>query len=213
MSNSSRQTSADLLVLHTLRCMGHVTIDRIAGATGMSESDVESELIDLAVDGLATRSAGEFGGGWSLTGKGRAADADRIAAELDAAGARAAVTAAFEDFLVLNPELLDLCSAWQMRPGDGGARINDHADAAYDAKVLKLFGGFHQRAEAVLVALTSVLSRFGGYRARLGDALARAESGEAGYLTDRLDSYHTTWFQLHEDLLTTLGVARDHSGG
>lgn len=48
-----------LLVLHTLRCIGFA---RIAGATGMRESDVESELIDLAVAGLVTHFAGEFGG-------------------------------------------------------------------------------------------------------------------------------------------------------
>ena len=50
------------------------------------------------------------------TEAGRAADAERISAELDAAGARAAVTQAFDGFLVLNPELLDLCTAWQLRP-------------------------------------------------------------------------------------------------
>ncbi|WP_218921898.1 transcriptional regulator [Kibdelosporangium phytohabitans] len=193
--------------------MGHATLDRIADAARMAESDVESELIDLAVDGLVTRSAGEFGGGWNLTGEGRAADADRIAGELAASGARAVVTGAFEDFLVLNPELLDLCSAWQLRPIDGNSRINDHTDAAYDAKVLARFTGFHQRAVAVCAVLTSVLSRFGRYQVRLGEALAHAEAGRLDYLTDRMDSYHSTWFQLHEDLLTTLGMARENQFG
>ncbi|ONI84468.1 transcriptional regulator [Actinosynnema sp. ALI-1.44] len=218
MSNSPDKTGSDLLVLHTLRCMGHATIDRIAAALDpsgarMSESDVESELIDLAVAGLVTRSTGEFGGGWNLTGDGRVADADRIAAELDASGARAVITKAFEDFLVLNPELLDLCSAWQMRPVGGTARMNDHTDAAYDSRVLARFTEFHQRAVAVCSVLTSALSRFGRYQIRLGDALAHAEAGRLDYLTDRMDSYHSTWFQLHEDLLTTLGIPRDHQFG
>nr|WP_198151948.1 transcriptional regulator [Kibdelosporangium sp. MJ126-NF4] len=190
--------------------MGYSTLDRIAAAARMSESEVESELIDLAVDGLVIRTAGDFGGGWNLTDNGRAADEERIAGELAESGAQAVITRAFEDFLVLNPELLDLCSAWQMRPVDGVKRINDHTDSAYDARVLALFGEFHQRAEAVCAVLASGLARFDGYRVRLGAALARAESGEPGHLTDRLDSYHTVWFQLHEDLLTTLRIPRDH---
>lgn len=28
-------------------------------------------------------------------------------------------------------------------------------------------------------------------------------AGSLAYLADRLESYHTVWFQLHEDLLTT----------
>ena len=27
-----------------------------------------------------------------------------------------------------------------------------------------------------------------------------------------IDSYHTVWFELHEDLLATLGIERDRGG-
>ena len=50
--------------------------------------------------------------------------------------------------------------------------------------------------------------RFQRYRVRLTDALARARSGALEYVTDDLASYHTVWFQLHEDLLATLGIPR-----
>jgi hypothetical protein len=109
----------DLLVLHALRCIGFAGPERVATATGLPEADVESELIDLAVAGLVGRVAGDFGG-WGLTDAGRTADAEQIAAELDAAGTRTAVAAAYDDFLVLNPELLDLCAAWQTRPSTVG---------------------------------------------------------------------------------------------
>jgi hypothetical protein len=39
-------TSTDLLVLHTLRCIGFAGLARVAGASGLPEPDVESELID-----------------------------------------------------------------------------------------------------------------------------------------------------------------------
>lgn len=168
---------------------------------------MESELIDLAVAGLVTRLPGEFGG-WGLTDNGRTADAERIAAELDASGTRTVVARVFEDFLVLNPELLDLCTAWQTRTVDGTMTPNDHTDAAYDARVLDRITRFHLRAEAVCAELAAVLHRFQRYRDRLTGALARAREGEGDYIADNLESYHAIWFQLHEDLLATLGIAR-----
>ncbi|MEU4770762.1 transcriptional regulator [Micromonospora sp. NPDC023644] len=200
-------TSTDLLVLHTLRCIGFASPGRVAEATGLSESDVESELIDLAVAGLVTRVPGDFGG-WGLTGAGRAADAERVAVELDTAGARAAVATAYDDFLLLNPELLDLCTAWQMRSVGGLAIPNDHADPAHDRRVLDRLTEFHRRADVVCVRLAVALPRFQRYRARLTHALTRAASGASEYVTDDLASYHVVWFQLHEDLLVTLGLPR-----
>lgn len=200
-------THTDLLVLHTLRVVGFCGVPRLAAALGAPEADVESGLIDLAVAGLVTRTAGEFGG-WGLTDSGRAVDAQRTADELDAAGARAAVTAAFDDFLVLNPELLDLCTAWQLRSVDGVVVANDHSDRSYDDRVLDRFTGFHERATVVCAALTAALPRFGHYRTRLTQALDLAAAGAPGYLTDDLASYHGVWAQLHEDLLATLGIPR-----
>ncbi|MFI6515506.1 transcriptional regulator [Spirillospora sp. NPDC050679] len=198
---------SDLLVLHALRCGGHSGIARVAAATCMDESEVESELIDLAIAGLVTRSPGPFGA-WGLTDAGRVADAERIAGELESAGARPAVTAAYEDFMVLNPELLDLCTAWQLKPVDGVMTANDHSDPAYDARVLDRFTDFDRRAAAVRAELAAALPRFGRYQDRLALALDRAASGRLEYLVDDIASYHTVWAELHEDLLATLGIAR-----
>jgi hypothetical protein len=195
------------LVLHVLRCIGFVSLARVSETTGLPEPDVESELIDLAVAGLVTRVPGDFGG-WGLTEAGKAADAKRIADELDTAGARTAVAEAYDDFLVLNPELLDLCTAWQMRSVDGVTTPNEHTDPAYDARVLDRFTDFHQRADVVCADLSAAMLRFQRYRAQLTDALTRAKSGALDYVTDSFASYHTVWFQLHEDLLVTLGIPR-----
>ncbi|MGW0805513.1 transcriptional regulator [Nonomuraea sp. NPDC002799] len=207
MPKSPHPTDTDLLVLHALRCIGFAGLGRVAEATGLPEPDAESELIDLGVAGLVTHVAGDFGG-WGLTDEGRAADAERISQELDAAGARGAVAAAFDDFLLLNPELLDLCTAWQMRSTDGVAALNDHSDPAYDSRVLDLFIDFDGRADAVCGELSALISRFGRYRVRLTGALTRARAGELDHLADTTESYHAVWFQLHEDLLVTLGRPR-----
>ncbi|MET0419519.1 MAG: transcriptional regulator [Actinoplanes sp.] len=185
------------LVLHTLRCIGFAGLSRVADASSLAEPEVESRLIDLAVAGLVTRTAGEFRA-WGLTEAGRAEDASRTARELDAGGARGAVTEAYGKFLELNPELLDLCSAWHLR-----------AERGIPAeRVLAAFGDLDQRAEAVCADLAAAVPRFGRYRVRLGDALGRARGGALEHLTDTLDSYHNVWFQLHEDLLATLGIPR-----
>jgi hypothetical protein len=179
----------------------------VSEATGLPDLDVESELIDLAVAGLVTRVPGDFGG-WGLTEAGRAEDAERISDELDTAGTRTAVAEAYDDFLVLNPELLDLCTAWQMRSVDGVTTLNDHTDPAYDSRVLDRLTEFNQRADVACADLFAAMLRFQRYQARLTDALTRAKSGALDYVTDSTASYHSVWFQLHEDLLVTLGIPR-----
>jgi hypothetical protein len=169
-----------------------VSAARIVTATGLSESTVEDELLGLGATGRVTYEPGDFGG-WGLTENGRAADAEWTAEELATSGTRAEVTLAYDDFLVLNPELLDLCTAWQLQP---------------DIRVLDLLTEFDQRADAVLTALSAALLRFQRYRVRLTDALTHARSGQHAYVTDDLEAYHTVWFQLHEDLLATLGIPR-----
>ncbi|MGQ4270278.1 transcriptional regulator [Nocardiopsis changdeensis] len=191
-------TDPPAAVLSTLRCIGFSSVETVAAVTGLDPGEAESALIDLAVDGLVTRHSGPFGG-WGQTAAGREADARARARELEAAGAGPAVAAAYERFLELNPELLDLCSAWQLRrPGDPAA----------EARVLDLFADLDRRAAPVCDALAAALPRFGRYRPGLARALEHARAGRTEYLTDHLASYHTLWFQLHEDLLATLGIPR-----
>lgn len=203
----SRWAGAEVLVLHSLRCVGHASVSRVAAATGLPESVVESELIDLGAGGHVAHTPGEFGG-WGLTTTGRALDAERITDELESAGARTAVTEAYHRFLALNPELLDLCAAWQMRSTQGVLTANDHADPGYDARVLEQLSDLDDRAQVVCAQLSAAVVRFGRYGLRLADALVRARSGALEYVATSTSSYHTVWFQLHEDLLATLGIPR-----
>ena len=62
---------------------------------------------------------------------------------------------------------------------------------------------------AVVRAPASRLSRFAGYDVRFATALARAGNGHYDWVTrPRVDSCHTVWMELHEDLLATLGLER-----
>ena len=51
--------------------------------------------------------------------------------------------------------------------------------------------------------------RLGPYPARLGNAIEQLQAGDTAYIArPTVDSYHQVWFELHEDLLVTLGRER-----
>ena len=64
-------------------------------------------------------------------------------------------------------------------------------------------------AQPICDELADALARFGNYGRRLAAARARVEAGEHDWMTKpMIDSYHSVWFELHEDLLATLGIER-----
>jgi pyruvate,orthophosphate dikinase len=116
------------------------------------------------------------------------------------------VQRAYERFLVLNTEFLRLCHDWQVRPGDVP---NDHADPRYDWGVLDRLRAFDERAAVVVRRIGRDVTRFEPYPRRLRVALERVDAGEHEWFTSpRIDSYHTVWMHVHEDLLLALGRDR-----
>src|SRR5690606_27907548 len=104
-----------------------------------------------------------------------------------------------------NAELRAICTDWQVR----GDALNDHTDHDHDERVIRRLVGLHRRARAVCRDLDAHLSRFGRYEGRLATARDKVLDGDGGWFTQPLiDSYHTVWFELHEDLLATLGIDR-----
>lgn len=191
-------------VVHALKLKGFVEADVVANVTGLDAADVTAHLDGLAAEGLATHREGRLSG-WSLTPDGKAHHAEAIAAELDAAGCRDVVDGAYRRFLDLNQDMLAVCTAWQMR----GDALNDHSDAAYDKGVVDTLVAIHDRVRPVTVDLRDALARYGRYPDRLRSALEKVLAGEAEWFTKPvIDSYHTVWFELHEDLLSTLAIDR-----
>ena len=92
-----------------------------------------------------------------------------------------------------------------------GERVrNDHSDKAYDAKIIDRLGDLHERAEGVLDQLASALPRMHIYGEKLGAALEKAEDGAIVWVSDaKIESYHTVWFELHEDLLRLMRRERE----
>jgi hypothetical protein len=206
--NPPHESDDDFLVLHTLRCIGVASEERVAIAAGSTRHETAGRLRRLSDQGLVSLDPGPFGG-WGLTGKGRTFEQELLGLELGMTGARDHVYSCYQSFKELNPKLLQVCTDWQMRQLGQSHILNDHSDADYDAKVLSRLMRIDDPAQQICSELAIRMSRFGVYRLRLSGALERALSGEIAYVADSLESYHSVWFQLHEDLLVTLGISRD----
>ena len=89
-------------------------------------------------------------------------------------------------------------TAWQVAPAPGGPaadtrrRLGDLADAL-------------DRLER---RLTARLARFTGYHGRFARALDLAADSPVWITGTGVDSCHRVWFELHEDLIATLGLPR-----
>jgi hypothetical protein len=117
-----------------------------------------------------------------------------------------ALQAAYERFVPLNRRLLQLCTDWQVRPG---GTPNDHHDQVYDWAVIDRLEAVDEQAGPLVRRLGRRIARFAPYRDRMREARRRLVDGESDWLlSPRIDSYHTVWMQLHEDLLLGLGRSR-----
>lgn len=208
-------TPSDLrtLVLHGLRLKGFGEADAVAEAVAIDETQAKAMLEELVGEGLCVYRDGRLSG-FALSPAGRELHARLLADELDAVGVRADVEGAYMRFLGCNAELLSLCTAWQLRDVDGKPTLNDHTDAGYDTDVVDQLGSLHARALPICEELASALDRYASYGPRLTHALERIRAGDVDWFTKpMIPSYHTVWFELHEDLLATLGIDRSAEVG
>jgi hypothetical protein len=206
----SRASATDLLVLHAVRLTGFAEVAAVARRYRLDEIETADRLDDARARGWVEHSG--FAGltGWSLTDAGRVENEQRLACELAATGRAKEVRAIHRGFLPLNGLLQQACTDWQLRP-TGGDRLaaNDHSDQAWDDGVLDELAAVNRALGSLNARLVDVLARFRGYDARFAGALQRAQAGEGRWVdgTD-VDSCHRVWFELHEDLIATLGIDR-----
>ncbi len=171
---------------------------------GLVDDGDEVLAVRVVEVGFAARSAR----GLRLTPEGRAAHT--AWARVPPGEREAAIDRSFQRFLALNQELIRVCNDWQVRPG--GAP-NDHKDPVYDWDVIDRMVAIDDRVGPIIRTASSSVARFGRYRAQLRAARERVLEGESDWFTSpRIDSYHTVWMQLHEDLLLALGLDRVPEG-
>ena len=119
---------------------------------------------------------------------------------------RERITSTFHRFLPVNRQLRDLCTAWQCRP-DGS--VNDHSDIGYDAEIRDRLDDIDDSVAPLLKRFAEDIPRMTPYRERLTLALANLDDGDnAWFASPLIDSYHTVWMHLHQELLLTIGMSR-----
>ncbi|QBR90976.1 transcriptional regulator [Nocardioides euryhalodurans] len=199
-----------LLVLHAVRLLGFAPTERVAARFGLDAHDTAEALEDARARGWVEWSSFGDAAGWSLTPRGKAEGERLLAAELDATGRRDLVHRTYLDFLELNGCLLRAVTDWQTRPAAGDPlAANDHQDLRWDRRTLGSLDELGIRLRPLAAVLADTLDRLDGYGTRFAAALAEVERGDRRWVDAlEVDSCHTVWFQLHEDLLATLGIAR-----
>jgi hypothetical protein len=193
------------LVLHGLAVKKYGTAWEVAELVGLDPALAQALLAVAA----ATARVQESGGKYALTPLARVAlegDYSRYWSDLRE---NDAFLAAYEAFERINVQLKATITDWQTIELGGTRVANDHTDQAYDLKIIGRLGGLHERADRILAQMEKVQPRFAFYRRDLLAALEHAEDGVIEWVSAaKLPSYHTLWFELHEDLLRLLGRQR-----
>lgn len=204
----------ELLSLHAVRLAGMAPTGAVAARFGLDPDGVAELLLDYEACGWVSYAQFAGTGGWSLTGSGRGEGERRLAAELAACGGAGVVADVHTTFVALNARFLDAVTRWQIRPVPGAPLAgNDHSDFRWDSAVLDALGTLGGDVARLCRQLSDVLVRFDGYDRRYASAMARVERGERRWVDAvGLDSAHAVWFELHEDLVATLGITRGEQG-
>jgi pyruvate,orthophosphate dikinase len=139
--------------------------------------------------------------GFAMLPAGRDAVLEALAAER-AAIDPAAIDAAFTAFDALDREFKALVSSWQQAaPAE--------ADAAWGAALSGL-EQLHERLGPVVAQAAGLVPRLAPFAGRFAQALAAVRAGDRSMLASPLkESYHTVWFELHEELIALSGRRRE----
>ncbi|WP_043500690.1 hypothetical protein [Georgenia sp. SUBG003] len=189
-------------VLHAVRLLGYAGSLRVSERAGVPAVEVDDALLDAQAAGQVAWSRFEDDGGWSLTESGKTLGEKLLAEELEGSGARPVVESVMAAFEPLNRVVADACTRWQLA---------ELGISEPPARLADVIGDLSRAAESWAVLeeqLVRQLPRFGGYHERFCAAVDRARADPAWVAATDRESAHRVWFELHEDLLATLGRPR-----
>jgi hypothetical protein len=205
---------SSLLALHAIRLGGFVDTQAVADRFEMPVGLAESHVRDFRGRGWISRFRFGADAGWSLTESGRAENERLLADELSECGEKAFVEDVYREFLPLNARLVQACTAWQLTIlPDGSMRDNDHGDAQRDRSILAELKSLATELVPLTIQITERLARFSGYDTRFAAAVSLAADDLEMVTGTKYGSAHRVWFELHEDLIATLGIDRALTSG
>lgn len=194
------------MVLHGTALKRNSTAAEIAGIIGLPVDAVEAELGKAVATDRVFANSDRF----MLAPLTDVALRARYSLHFGELREDAGFVQPYEAFERINVGLKQVITEWQTMTVGGKAVANDHSDPDYDADVIDRLGAVHEQVEPVLKRLASHLPRLSIYADKLLEALEKAEDGDHDWVSDiRRESYHTVWFELHEDLLRIMGRERE----
>ena len=208
----SKISESDLLVLQALRVKGFVDTEAVAETVGLSQEDTLNMLNQFAEEGRVSYREGRMVG-WMITSEGRSYGEQLLANEVDSLGIRLEIETSYKEFSRLNNDFKELCTDWQLKPSldasEVGQVLNDHSDPEYDKGVIDRLVELDKQAQPVCASLAEQLERFSSYGSRFTHALEMVLKGDTDWIAKpMIESYHTVWFELHENFFSTLGIDR-----
>lgn len=194
------------MVMHGVAIKKHGTAKAIAGIIDKPLEVVESVLRQAAEQDRVVDTDGKY----MLSPAGHMIVASEYSRFCHDLRANKAFVQAYEQFEIVNKELKQLITDWQTMEVGGKRVTNDHSDKDYDADIIDKLGDLHERFEPILKKMTQAEARMTVYENKLETALEKAEDGDPEWVSAaNIESYHTVWFEMHEDLLRVLGRVRD----
>ena len=191
--------------MHGVAIRKHGDAAAIAGLAGLAIGQVQNVLANAVTAGRVVEVEGKY----MLTACGQMILAGEYSRFNDTLRSNQDFVAAYQRYEVINKDLKQLITDWQTMDVGGKRVANDHSNPDYDERVIGRLGDLHERLEPILNKLCSDEPRLKIYRNKLGVALEKIEDGDTAWVSDaKQDSYHTVWFELHEDLLRILGHLR-----
>jgi hypothetical protein len=197
--------SDSFLFLHGLAIKKFGTAGAVASILGTNESDTRLALEQAVEIGEAALVRGNF----VLTPKGIEWLNNQYPVRFHQVRHESALSTAYERFEIVNAQLKKLMTQWQTIEIAGELLPNDHSDGKYDEKIIDRLEKLHDDFDQISLDFVKAVPRLSRYRERLGQALVKIDDGFHEYVSGvNVDSYHTVWFELHEDLLRMLERVR-----
>ncbi len=193
-----------LEIAMALRLKGMAGADGVAEAVGSSTDDVAPVLASMVESGHA----GETPRGFRLTPEGKEwLDGLLTVERADIDGD--AMNAVYERFCDHNDSFKQLVTDWQVKMVNGEQQLNDHTDEAYDADIFNRLEALDAAVGPVFADAAALAPRLSRYIERFAAALGALQGGDHTMLAAPLkDSYHTVWFEMHEELILLCGRNR-----
>ncbi|MEE4146267.1 MAG: hypothetical protein V2I26_15795 [Halieaceae bacterium] len=193
------------LLMHGIAVKKYCDLDELCAVTRLSPVSAQTLLGEALAKGRVV----EVNGKYALTPAGQITLRSSYAGACGPLRADPGFMSAYEAFEEINQDLKQVITDWQTMTIGGEKVPNDHSDRTYDESIIDRIGRIHEKVEKIVKRLATQVPRMERYSEKLLEALERAEDGDIQWVSDaRMESYHTLWFELHEDLLRLVGRER-----